>query len=62
MNRFHYMKESKKLVPKKPGGKTQIKYLHMEREFFLFVFINKARKQLILDFVTQWKCESESVN
>lgn len=46
------MNESKKLVPK-PRGKTQIKYLHMEREFILPVFINKACKQLILDFVTQ---------
>lgn len=61
MKRFRHVNESKKLVPM-PGGKTQIKYLHMEREFLLFVFINKARKQLILDFVTQWKCESESVN
>lgn len=55
------MNESKKLVPK-PSGKTQIKHLHVEREFILLAFINKGCKQLILDFVTQWECESESVN
>lgn len=52
MNKFHYMNKSKRLVPKS-SGKTQIKCLHMEREFILLVFIKKACKQLILDFVTQ---------